>query len=62
MVLPYAGAFSIARMGSLRLFYATLSAVHVLGPSIIVAAMTTKTAKQMLLESQTPGRKRFERD
>jgi hypothetical protein len=58
MVLPYFGAFSTARAGSLRLFYATLSAVHVLGASAIVAFMTTKSARELLMESRAPGRKR----
>jgi hypothetical protein len=58
MVLPYFGAFSTARAGSLRLFYVTLSAVHVLGASVIVAFMTTKTARELLIKSRAPGRKR----
>ena len=39
------------RMGTLRMFYAALSAVHVLGAAVIVAFMTTKSAKQLLIES-----------
>ena len=45
------GTFVRLRMGTLRMFYAALSAVHVLGAAVIVAFMTTKSAKQLLIES-----------
>jgi len=45
------GTFVRLRMGTLRMFYAALSAVHLLGAAVIVAFMTTKSAKQLLIES-----------
>ena len=45
------GTFVRLRTGSLQMFYAALSALHVLGASVIVAFMTTKSAKQLLIES-----------
>ena len=35
-----------------RPFFTTLSVIHVLGAALIVSFMTTKTAKELLLEQQ----------